>query len=450
MGIQSDDSANRSGAAYVFTRSGTTWSQQAYLKASNTEAEDIFGRSMTISDDTIVVGAHGEDSNATGVNGNQSDNSASMSGAAYVFTRSGSTWSQGAYLKSSNTESNDWFGESVAISAGTVVVGASDEDSNATGVNGDQGNNSAGVSGAAYVFADTIPPEVVSIKRVNPNPTSKRLVSYTVTFSEAVTGVDMYDFITSTAIPDAYVYGFGNLANNIYSVSIYTGTGNGTIKLNLRSSGTDIQDLAGNPISGGFYNGEIYTVRKLLSIRSSGVLDGWILESAETSNKGGTLNKTATTLRLGDDAARKQYRSILSFSTGSLPDNAIITKVTLKVRKQTIIGGGNPVTAFQGFMVDIRKGIFGTSTLLPADFQAPASKTYGPFNTALINGWYNLSLTSGKAYINKLATNGGLTQIRLRFKLDDNNNAIANYLSLYSGNAAIAFRPMLIIDYYTP
>ena len=84
-------------------RSGTIWSQQAYLKASNTGADDAFGCSVAVSGDTVVVGAIGEDSNATGVNGNQSDNSAYDSGAAYVFVRSGTTWSQQAYLKASNT-----------------------------------------------------------------------------------------------------------------------------------------------------------------------------------------------------------------------------------------------------------------------------------------------------------------------------------------------------------
>jgi hypothetical protein len=151
-GNQADNSARDSGAAYVFVRSGGTWTQQAYLKASNTGEYDYFGYSVAISGDTVVVGAVNEDSNATGVNGNQADNSASQSGAAYVFLRSGGTWSQQAYLKASNTGANDNFGGSVAISVDTVVVGAVNEDSNATGVNGNQADNSASQSGAAYVF----------------------------------------------------------------------------------------------------------------------------------------------------------------------------------------------------------------------------------------------------------------------------------------------------------
>ena len=112
--------------------------QKAYLKASNTDSGDYFGRSVAVSGDTVVVGALGESSNATGVNGNQADNSASYSGAAYVFVRDGTNWSQQAYLKASNTDVGDHFGRSVAVSGDTVVVGAFGETSNTTGVDGNQ------------------------------------------------------------------------------------------------------------------------------------------------------------------------------------------------------------------------------------------------------------------------------------------------------------------------
>jgi hypothetical protein len=157
-GNESNNSATDAGAAYVFTRSGSTWSQQAYLKASNTEANDYFGYAVALSGDRLVVGAYGEDSNSSGVNGNQTDNSAGQAGAVYVFTRSGSIWSQQAYLKASNTDNYDLFGWSVALSGDTLVVVAPYEDSNTTGVNGNQSDNSASAAGAAYVFL--IPKEV--------------------------------------------------------------------------------------------------------------------------------------------------------------------------------------------------------------------------------------------------------------------------------------------------
>ena len=151
-GDEANNDADRSGAVYVFVRSGGSWSQQAYLKASNTNALDQFGRSVAIDGDTIVVGAKFESSNATGVNGDQDNNIASASGAAYVFVRSNGSWSQQAYLKASNTGFVDQFGISVAIDGDTVAIGAPSEDSNAKGVNGDQSNNLASDSGAVYVF----------------------------------------------------------------------------------------------------------------------------------------------------------------------------------------------------------------------------------------------------------------------------------------------------------
>ncbi len=154
----SDNSVSNTGAAYVFIRSGTTWSQQAYLKAPNAEAEDRFGQNVSISGDTIVVGAWLEDSNQTTISNGataSSNNSATDSGAAYVFVRSGTTWSQQAYLKAPNTEANDLFSLSLSVSGDTIVVGARLEDSNQTTIiNGAtaSSNNSATDSGAAYVF----------------------------------------------------------------------------------------------------------------------------------------------------------------------------------------------------------------------------------------------------------------------------------------------------------
>ena len=153
-GDQADNSAENSGAVYVYTRDGGgMWGQQAYIKASNTEAFDFFGKSLALDGDTLSVAAFAEDSSATGVNGDQADNSAVQSGAVYVFTRdAGGMWSQQAYIKASNTEPDDRFGESLALDGDALAVGATNESSSATGVNGDQADNSAISSGAVYVF----------------------------------------------------------------------------------------------------------------------------------------------------------------------------------------------------------------------------------------------------------------------------------------------------------
>jgi hypothetical protein len=140
-GNQNDRSIPEAGAVYIFTRSGTTWSQQAYIKASNTGnaavgdgfAEgDQFGYSMALSADgnTLAVAAIGEDSAATGINGDQADNMANQAGAAYVFTRTGTSWSQQAYIKSSMTRPGVLFGYSIGISGNgdTLVVAEFDAD----------------------------------------------------------------------------------------------------------------------------------------------------------------------------------------------------------------------------------------------------------------------------------------------------------------------------------
>jgi hypothetical protein len=143
-----------SGAVYLFSRNGDgAWSQQAYIKASNAGERDQFGWSVALSGDALVVGARLEDSAATGIGGDPADDSAEDSGAAYLFMRDAAgTWLQQAYIKASNTNAGDWFGGSVAVNADALVIGANFEDSAATGINGDQSDNSAAAAGAVYVY----------------------------------------------------------------------------------------------------------------------------------------------------------------------------------------------------------------------------------------------------------------------------------------------------------
>jgi hypothetical protein len=153
-GNQTNRDCPSAGAVYVFIRTGETWSQQAYLKASNTGAGDNFGTSVSLRGDMLAVGAPSESSCATGVNGNQADNGCMNAGAVYVFTRQGNTWSQQAYIKASTHDPIyfDLFGQAVALSGNTLAVGAPYEGSCATGINGDQADNTCNGSGAAYVF----------------------------------------------------------------------------------------------------------------------------------------------------------------------------------------------------------------------------------------------------------------------------------------------------------
>ena len=161
-----NDSAFSAGAVYVFSRVavivgalGSSWIQEAYLKAPNAEAADHFGHSVAVSGDTVAVGVFGEDSNQTTItnsnNTASANNSAVNSGAVYIFRRINFDWVQDAYLKAPNAEASDHFGDSVAVSGDTVAVGASYEDSDQTTItNGAtaSADNSADNSGAVYIF----------------------------------------------------------------------------------------------------------------------------------------------------------------------------------------------------------------------------------------------------------------------------------------------------------
>ena len=146
-GGEADNSQSFSGAAYFFWWNKNTgkWSQKAYLKASNAEENDYFGRSVGVSGFTVVVGADGEDGNGTD---GEEDNNTGSAGAVYVYEYISANWVQQAYLKASNAGELDVFGKSVAISGDRIVIGASGESSNGSG----PGNDDESGAGAAYVF----------------------------------------------------------------------------------------------------------------------------------------------------------------------------------------------------------------------------------------------------------------------------------------------------------
>ena len=180
---------------------------------------------------------------------------------------------------------------------------------------------------------------------------------------------------------------------------------------------------------------------------SIGSQDGWVLESTENSEAGGTTNSTDIVLIVGDTASDRQYRSILSFDTSSLPDNAVITQASLSLRINAILGGGNPLKIFNYFKIDVRKGLFGASSLAAQDFQLNPTVTAGPVGALNRGGWYYIDIKTSKVGINP----AGLTQIRVRYSLGDNDNGIENIFKFYSGNYSIAkLRPQLSVWYYVP
>jgi len=271
-GNQGDNSASGSGAAYAFVRNGTIWSQQAYLKASNTDRSDFFGISVSVSGDTVVVVAALEDSNATGVNGNQNDNSATDSGAAYVFVRSGTIWSQKAYLKASNTDSFDHFGSSVSVSGGTVVVGAFNEASNATGVDGNQGDNSAGNSGAAYVFVrgGTVWSQQAYLKASNTDAGDGFGVSVSVSGNSVVVGAG---FEASNATGVDGNQGDNSAGNSGAAYVFVRGGTSWSQQAYLKASNTDSFDRFGGSVAASV-SGDMVVVGAYLESSNATGVDG--------------------------------------------------------------------------------------------------------------------------------------------------------------------------------
>jgi hypothetical protein len=190
------------------------------------------------------------------------------------------------------------------------------------------------------------------------------------------------------------------------------------------------------------------------SYPSDGAQDGWVLESKETSNKGGSLNTNSATLRVGDNSQDNQYRSILQFSTGALPDNAVITQAILTLQLETIVGA-NPFSTHRNMWVDLRQGAFGSfgpfqiGALQASDFQAPASfYSAGIMTDNPVGGWYWVSLDAKALPLINL---NGVTQLRLGFLLDDDDDRRDDYISFFSGNYGVASaRPQLSIKYYVP
>jgi hypothetical protein len=138
------------GAAHVFVRSGNTWSQQAFIKPHNIRENDWFASRLVLSGDGNTAAIPSPLTDGL-------DGKALEAGAVYLFTRTGTTWRQSAYVQGSNTEAYDQFGGSVGLSRDgrTLVATALGEDGTARGVNGNEKDNGADEAGAAYVFQVT-------------------------------------------------------------------------------------------------------------------------------------------------------------------------------------------------------------------------------------------------------------------------------------------------------
>jgi len=188
----------------------------------------------------------------------------------------------------------------------------------------------------------------------------------------------------------------------------------------------------------------------VVTFTSVAAQDGWVLESSETSNAGGSIDATSNTtssLRVGDDNKDKQYKSVVSFDTSAIPDGATILSATLRLRRGTL-SGTDPFTTHGTCWVDVQSGtgFSGSTALQTGDFQATATAVQASSLTdATANGnWSEGTLNAaGLAAIAKTGT----TQLRVYFNLDDNDDLGNDYMGYYSGEATSANRPQLVVTY---
>ncbi len=186
-----------------------------------------------------------------------------------------------------------------------------------------------------------------------------------------------------------------------------------------------------------------------LVFRSNGANDGTLRESSETSGIANFKESTNQLINVGDDQFKKQYKGILDFDTASIPDNAVITGATLQIRGMVL--STNVYAKLGNLVADMTNPYFGTSTALQfQDFRLRAKATnVGTFTrTTSFYKWMNLKVNAASLFaVNKT----GHTQFRVRFTIDDSNDAIKDMLRFLSGNYYYAAgRPRLIITYYIP
>ncbi len=406
----------------------------------NPSSAEIILFTVTFSEE--VVGVDASDFNLTSTGG--------INGASIVeLAGVGST-----YTVKINTGSGD----------GTLRLDAIDNDSlvNAASIplGGAGSGNGSYTAGEVYII-DRNPPVLTSMTRLDANPTTANQVRYTASFSEEVSGVDAADFTLTTTggISGASLISVNVGASaNTYIINAGTGSGNGTIRLDLLDDDS-ILDAGGQPLAGAgigngsFTSGEVYSKSAVNilseSYRSNGGTDGWILESNEDSSQGGSINTKAVTFSIGDDGGDRQYRTFISFPTYYLPDNAVIVSAILSIKKQGVVGS-DPFSTHGNIAVDIKAGSFSYGFLRLKDFQALASlDNAGTIQNNPVDDFYWVLLDPA-AYTHISRTGG--TQFRLRFQMDDNDDRSADYLKYYSGDYSdrLAFRPRLQIDYYIP
>lgn len=429
------------GLAYAYTRPAAGWSgsvaSPAVLISNDLAAGDQFGTSVAVYGNLALVGAS-----------LKADGS-----AAYLFARPvGGSWNDvnGESQKIQASDliiTDDHFGSSVAISGDMALVG-NDAD---YAIFDQQGSTyfypiaqslDLGVKAFASVSAPTVGSPitlVANVTNLGNLPVANASLSVPVPAG--------FSYVSHVATHGAYNHSNGSWSAGDLDAGVSATL---TIRATVNASGRTIfaaTSLLSDPNAAN--NSASVKVTPMVIFQSVAAHDGWIRESSETSETGGTVHSADAVFRLGDDQLDRQNRAILSFNTSNLPDTAVISKITLRIKKQGLTGG-DPFASLGGLRVDIQAPFFGSSANLAAsDFRSDISMGFiGAIPNAPVNGWYARTWLSGSFF--SIVNRTGLTQFRFAFAKGDNDNATADYLRFYTGEADSAFRPQLIVEYYVP
>jgi hypothetical protein len=308
-----------SGRAYIYVRSGTTWTLQATLQSANPEATGQFGYSVAIAGDYAIVGARFEDAAGLG-----------NSGRAYIYLRSGTSWTLQATLQSANPESSGLFGESVAIAGDYAIVGAIQEDA--------AGQTD---SGRAYIYLRSGTSWTLQATLQSANPESSGLFGYSVAIAGdyAIVGARLEDAAGLSASGRAYIY-------------VRSGT-SWTLQATLQSA---------NPESSGQFG---YSV----AIAGDYAIVGAIQEDAAGLSASGRAyiyvrSGTSWTLQATLQSANPESSGLFGYSVAISGDYAIVGAIQEDAAALSDSGRAYTVLAFQNQIVLNPLGIANTKTIV--------------------------------------------------------------------------------------
>jgi choice-of-anchor B domain-containing protein len=411
------------------------WNLHVYLPSGNVLLSDMKSGTFVFRVDPVAAPSTPGGLNASGGNGQVGLTWTAASGATGYSVRRGTTAGGPYAVVASNVVATAFVDTSVTN--GTQYF------YRVTGTNAEGEGGSSSEATATPAAAST--PTSTSLSS-SPNPSTS---GQPATFTATVTSGGGTPAGTVTFTEGATVLASGVAVN---------GSGQAAFTTTTLSTGSHIITASFTGASGwgnssGSNAGSPHVVTAAgtttLTLTSVDAQDGWVLESNENANAGGSLNVNAGTtsaLRIGDDNKDKQYKTIVAFDTSGIPDNATIVSVTLRLRRGTD-SGSNPFTTHGACLVDVKNGAFNAAALETGDFQAAATALQAAsLSNAATNGsWSEGALNAaGLAAINKLGT----TQLRVYFALDDNDNGRNDYIGYHSGGSSTpANRPQLIVTY---